>query len=105
MSRRVSRMSNSGEGWPSATARSIERRSLVRRAVYRLAAIAAVAAMAFAPVGPALDVALADPVSPLAVTKTANPSPVASGQQITYTITMTNTGGSKITNLVVSDQL
>jgi uncharacterized repeat protein (TIGR01451 family) len=39
------------------------------------------------------------------VTNSANPSPVASGQEITYTIRMTNTGGSKVTNLVLSDQL
>ena len=49
--------------------------------------------------------ALADPISPLAVTKTANPSPVASGAEITYTITMVNTGGSKVDNVVMTDQL
>ena len=38
--------------------------------------------------------ASADPVSPLAVTKTANPSPVTSGGQLTYTITIKNTGGA-----------
>ena len=49
--------------------------------------------------------ALADPVSPLAVTKTASPSPVASGAEITYTITMVNTGGSKVNSVVMTDQL
>ena len=49
--------------------------------------------------------ASADPASPLAVTKTANPSPVASGAEITYTITVTNTGGSRVDNVVMSDQL
>ena len=74
-------MSYTGEGRRSGTAGFLERRGLVLRAIYRLAAIAAVAAMAFAPVGPALGVALADPVSPIAVTKTATPSPVASGPE------------------------
>jgi uncharacterized repeat protein (TIGR01451 family) len=49
--------------------------------------------------------ALADPASPLSITKTANPSPVASGGQLTYTITMTNTGGSKLSDLVMTDQV
>jgi uncharacterized repeat protein (TIGR01451 family) len=49
--------------------------------------------------------ALADPLSPLAVTKTASPSPVASGAEITYTITMVNTGGSKVNSVVMTDQL
>jgi uncharacterized repeat protein (TIGR01451 family) len=53
--------------------------------------------------GPQL--ALADPLSPLAVSKTANPSPVSSGAQVTYTITMVNTGGSKINSVVMTDQL
>ncbi|MCF6376439.1 hypothetical protein L2K70_02380 [Nocardioides KLBMP 9356] len=39
------------------------------------------------------------------MTNTASPSPVASGAEITYTITMTNTGGAKLTNLVMTDQL
>jgi len=50
-------------------------------------------------------VALADPASPLTVTKTANPSPVASGQQLTYTISVANTGGAKVTNVVLTDQV
>ncbi|MBA4180760.1 MAG: hypothetical protein C0506_09250 [Anaerolinea sp.] len=49
--------------------------------------------------------ALADPASPIAVTKTANPSPVVSGGLLTYTITMVNTGGAKLTNLVMTDQV
>ena len=49
--------------------------------------------------------ALADPVSPLAVTKTASPSPVASGAEITYTITIVNTGGAKVNSVVMTDQL
>ena len=49
--------------------------------------------------------ALADPTSPLTVTNVANPSPVASGAELTYTITIVNTGGSKVSNLVLADQL
>ena len=48
--------------------------------------------------------ALADPTSPLTVTNIASPTPVASGAEITYTITIVNTGGSKVTNLVLADQ-
>jgi uncharacterized repeat protein (TIGR01451 family) len=55
--------------------------------------------------GPPLDVAMADPVSPLTVTKTANPSPVVSGQQLTYTINVVNTGGAKVDNVVMTDQV
>lgn len=49
--------------------------------------------------------ASADPASPITVTNVASPSPVASGAEITYTITMVNTGGAKLTNLVLTDQL
>jgi uncharacterized repeat protein (TIGR01451 family) len=52
-------------------------------------------------VGPAS----ADPVSPLAVTKTANPSPVTSGGQLTYTIAIRNTGGAKVDTVVMTDQV
>ena len=45
----------------------------------------------------------ADPVSPLLVTKTANPSPVTSGGQLTYTISMKNTGGAKVDTVVMTD--
>jgi uncharacterized repeat protein (TIGR01451 family)/fimbrial isopeptide formation D2 family protein len=47
----------------------------------------------------------ADPASPLAVTKTANPSPVTSGGQLTYTISITNTGGAKVDSVVMTDQV
>jgi uncharacterized repeat protein (TIGR01451 family) len=50
-------------------------------------------------------VVLADPNSPITITNVDNPDPVSSGQQLTYTITMVNTGGSKLTELVMSDQL
>lgn len=49
--------------------------------------------------------ALADPASPLAVTKTANPSPVTSGGQLTYTIAIKNTGGAKVDSVVMTDQI
>ena len=54
---------------------------------------------------PFLVPAQADPASPITVTTTASPSPVASGAEITYTIAVVNTGGAKITNLVLTDQL
>nr|NLI49331.1 DUF11 domain-containing protein [Propionibacterium sp.] len=47
----------------------------------------------------------ADPVSPLTVTQSANPSPVASGSELTYTIDIVNTAGSKVTNVVLTDQV
>src|SRR6186997_1178010 len=47
----------------------------------------------------------ADPVSPLTVTKTANPSPVTSGGQLTYTISIKNTGGAKVDTVVMTDQV
>jgi uncharacterized repeat protein (TIGR01451 family) len=49
--------------------------------------------------------AFADPSSPISVTKTATPSPVASGQQLTYTIQLVNTGGAKVNNVVLTDQV
>lgn len=70
----------------------------------RLAALATALAMVVLGT-PLAAPALADPASPLTVTNTANPSPVASGAEITYTITAVNTGGSKVTNLVLADQL
>ena len=53
----------------------------------------------------AISITLADPVSPLSVTKVDTPDPVASGAELTYTITIVNTGGAKVTNVVLSDQL
>ena len=53
----------------------------------------------------AISIGLADPGSPLTVTKVDTPDPVASGAQLTYTITIVNTGGAKVTNVVLSDQL
>jgi uncharacterized repeat protein (TIGR01451 family) len=49
--------------------------------------------------------ALADPASPITVTKTASASPVASGAQETYTIVVKNTAGGTISNVVLTDQV
>jgi uncharacterized repeat protein (TIGR01451 family) len=68
--------------------------------------VSVVAAFALLTLGlVAAPVAQADPASPLTVTNVANPSPVASGAELTYTITIVNTGGSKVSNLVLADQL
>lgn len=76
------------------------------RARSRTALAVAVVVSSFAAIlGVPWLVAGADPVSPLAVTMTASPSPVASGAELTYTVTTVNTGGSKVTNVVLSDQL
>jgi uncharacterized repeat protein (TIGR01451 family) len=50
-------------------------------------------------------VVLADPSSPIVVTNVDSPDPIASGSQLTYTITVVNTAGSKLTNMVLSDQV
>ena len=50
-------------------------------------------------------IVLADPASPVTISDVATPTPVASGAQLTHTITIVNTGGAKISNVVMSDQL
>ncbi len=45
------------------------------------------------------------PAPDLQVTDTASPNPVISGHQLTYTITVANTGGAAATNVVVVDTL
>src|SRR5207247_510387 len=50
-------------------------------------------------------IAPADPASPFAITNADSPDPVASGSQLTYTITVVNTGGAKASSLVLSDQV
>lgn len=47
----------------------------------------------------------ADPNSPITITDVDSPDPVSSGAPLTHTITIVNTGGSKLTNLVFTDQL
>jgi uncharacterized repeat protein (TIGR01451 family) len=49
--------------------------------------------------------ASADPASPITVTNSDSADPVASGAELTYTIVMANTGGSKVDSLVMTDQL
>jgi uncharacterized repeat protein (TIGR01451 family) len=48
---------------------------------------------------------LADPASPVSVVKSADKSTVASGDQLTYTIVITNLGGAKVDNVVMTDQV
>ena len=66
---------------------------------------AVVGALLLVLAGPLAAPVAADPASPLVVTNVATPSPVTSGTEITYTITATNSGGAKASNLVMSDQL
>jgi len=47
----------------------------------------------------------ADPTSPFSISNTDSPDPVASGAQLTYTITVVNTGGAKATNVTLTDQV
>src|SRR5262245_6567196 len=42
---------------------------------------------------------------PLTITNVDSPDPVASGGQLLYTITITNTGGAKVSNAVLTDQI
>src|SRR5262245_56979546 len=53
----------------------------------------------------AISIVLADPSSPMTITNVDSPDPVASGAELTYTITMVNTGGSKIADAVMTDQV
>ena len=53
----------------------------------------------------AVPIALADPASPFTIANIDSPDPVVSGAELLYTITIVNTGGSKATNVVLSDQL
>ena len=50
-------------------------------------------------------VMFADPASPMTIIDVDSPDPVASGGQLTYSITMVNTAGSKVTSAVLTDQL
>jgi uncharacterized repeat protein (TIGR01451 family) len=52
-----------------------------------------------------VSIGLADPSSPITVTNVDSPDPVASGAQLQYTITVVNTAGSKLSNVVLSDQV
>ena len=50
-------------------------------------------------------IVVAEPVSPVSISDVDTPDPIASGAQLTHTITIVNTGGAKINNVVLSDQL
>src|SRR5215204_7416407 len=69
--------------------------------VSRKISLAAAVAGMFA----AISIVFADPASPIALTNVDSPDPVASGAEITYTLTAVNTGGAKINNVVLTDQL
>jgi uncharacterized repeat protein (TIGR01451 family) len=47
---------------------------------------------------------LAQRESPITMTNVGSPSPVVSGGELTYTITMMNTGGAKVSDVVLNDQ-
>ncbi len=42
---------------------------------------------------------------PLTITNVDSPDPVQSGSQILYTVVVTNTGGAKVNNVVLTDQV
>lgn len=42
---------------------------------------------------------------PLTITNVDSPDPVQSGSQILYSVTVTNTGGAKVNNVVLTDQI
>ena len=52
-----------------------------------------------------MSIVFADPGSPVVLTNVDAPDPVASGAEITYTLTARNTGGAKVDNVVLTDQL
>ena len=47
----------------------------------------------------------AEPADVFSITNIESSDPVASGQQLTYTITVVNTGGAKVNNVVLTDQV
>ena len=63
------------------------------------------AGVLLATLGASAPILLADPVSPVTITIVDSPDPVASGAQLLYTITMVNTGGAKITNVLLANQV
>lgn len=77
-------------------------RSSIRR---RFGAAIGSAILVTSMIGVFAPLVVADPASPLTVTKTANPSPVTSGGQLTYTIAIKNTGGAKVDTVVMTDQV
>lgn len=75
------------------------RRSSIRS---RLAAALGAALLISSMSGMAVPVAAA---GPLTITNVDSPDPVQSGSQILYTIVVTNTGGAKVNNVVLTDQI
>lgn len=49
--------------------------------------------------------AVADPTSPIDVSHVDSPDPVTSGAQLTYTTTIVNTGGARLTNVSLANQV
>ena len=47
----------------------------------------------------------AEPADVFSITNIDSVDPVASGQQLTYTVTVVNTGGAKVNNVVLADQV
>src|SRR5438045_2578478 len=83
----------------STSSVSVNTLGWIRRGT-RLAAAAILAILgAYAPI------LLADPVSPISIAIVDSPDPVASGAQLLYTITMVNTGGAKVTNVLLANQV
>lgn len=76
--------------------------AFVTRRRLAIVIVAGLATFAFAFMG---GKASADPASPLSVTKSASASSVPSGSQLTYTISVKNTGGSAIGTVVLTDQV
>jgi uncharacterized repeat protein (TIGR01451 family) len=60
-------------------------------------------ALLLALVGLAVIAPPASAANPLTIDKTSGPNPVASGGTLTYTIVVTNTGGSKVTEVSMTD--
>ena len=54
--------------------------------------------------GVSVTVAPADP-NPMSISMTASSNPVASGDELTYTITVQNTGGSRVKDVAMHDQI
>lgn len=66
---------------------------------------AAVLALVLATTGFLIAAPPASAQNPVSIDVTSGPNPVANGGQLTYTIVVTNTGGAKVTELTLSDQV
>jgi uncharacterized repeat protein (TIGR01451 family) len=76
-----------------------QRRLLSRGAAALLASV--LAAAGFAGIGSTP----ASAQNPVTIDVTSGPNPVANGDQLTYTIVVTNTGGAKVTEVSLADQV